>query len=117
MDSHSDLLSAANNIPLHCSICPRKPDFSDVSHLLTHVGSKGHLSNYFKMRVRASTDAACKKVVDDYDEWYEAWNVQDLIGERLRQKERKKGLVNGVGGSAARRSSAGQSTIDRKSCG
>nr|POE63659.1 hypothetical protein CFP56_04562 [Quercus suber] len=83
--------AAAAEIPLHCNICPKKPDFSDVSHLLTHVASKGHLSNYYKMKVKGSSDPSAKRTVDDYDLWYEEWDVQDLMGERMKQKERKKG--------------------------
>ena len=103
--NHHDAFAAANNIPLHCNICPKKPDFSDVSHLLTHVASKGHLSHFYKMKVRASTDPASKRFVDEYDEWYEEWNVQDLMRERMSQKERKKS--GAISGNVTRRASAG----------
>lgn len=101
-----NMLSAQPNIPLHCNICPKKPDFSDVSHLLTHVASKGHLSNYYKTKVRGSTDAAAQTLLDEYDEWYEENNVQDLMRERMNQKEKKSGA--GGGSNASRRSSAGE---------
>ena len=78
------------SIPLHCNICPKKPDFSDVSHLLTHIGSKGHLSNYFTLKVKSTTHPISKRTLDQYDQWYEDWNVQDLMSERYDQKERKK---------------------------
>ncbi|CAK4029423.1 Hypothetical predicted protein [Lecanosticta acicola] len=90
------------NIPLHCNVCPKKPDFSDVSHLLTHVASKGHLSHYFRIKVRASTDSAAQKIVDDYDEWYLEWNLDELMRERMNQKERKRGSSSGA---ASRRAS------------
>lgn len=99
-------LTTASGIPLHCNICPKKPDFSDVSHLLTHIASKGHLSHYYKMKVKASSDEASKRIVDDYDEWYEIWNVQDLMMERMSQKEKKKSGTNSGGNS--RRGSAGE---------
>ena len=104
-----NLLAPTANIPLHCNICPKKPDFSDVSHLLTHIASKGHLSNYYKAKVKGSTDPASKQVVDAYDEWYEYWNVQDLMRERMSQKEKKKSGSNGGAnsGSNSRRGSAG----------
>nr|POE51628.1 geranylgeranyl transferase type-2 subunit beta [Quercus suber] len=98
--------AVAAEIPLHCNICPKKPDFSDVSHLLTHVASKGHLSNYYKMKVKGSSDQTAKRIVDDYDLWYEEWEVQDLMGERMKQKERKKG--GHASPSAPRKSTAGQ---------
>lgn len=102
--AHHGLLPT--NIPLHCNICPKKPDFSDVSHLLTHIASKGHLSHYYKMKVRGSTDPESQQVVAEYDEWYEEWNVQELMRERMSQKERKKGGSNGIAGGS-RRTSAG----------
>ena len=108
MNNNGLLPTGPPNIPLHCNICPKKPDFSDVSHLLTHVQSKGHLSHYYKLKVKASTDAASRKVVDEYDEWYEMWNVQDLMMERMQQKERKKGGAAGARASTSRRPSGGE---------
>lgn len=84
------LAQDASNIPLHCNICPKRPDFSDVSHLLTHIASKGHLSWYFRTKVKGSTDASSQKVIDDYDEWYEEWDVATLMQERMSQKEKKR---------------------------
>ena len=112
MNNHSHQALLPINIPLHCNICPKKPDFSDVSHLLTHIASKGHLSHYYKMKVKASTEVVAKQVVDEYDEWYELWNVQDLMRERMGQKEKKKGSA-GTNGTPAnsngsRRASVGQ---------
>lgn len=100
-------------MPLHCNICPKKPDFSDVSHLLTHIGSKGHLSHHFKMTLTANSDPISKRIVDQYNQWYKDWNVEDLMSERLDQKERKKS----GGGSNSRRGSKGQSTSEDASKG
>lgn len=94
-----------NNIPLHCDICPRRPDFSDISHLLTHVASKGHLSNYFKMKVKADQDPAAKDTLDEYDAWYEQNNLQELLRDRMALKDRKKG---GRSATASRRPSVGK---------
>ena len=102
--AHHGLLPT--NIPLHCNICPKRPDFSDVSHLLTHIASKGHLSHYYKIKVKASTDHDSQQVVAEYDEWYDEWNVQELMRERMNQKERKQG---GSNRSGSRRASAGVS--------
>jgi hypothetical protein len=112
MNNHSHQALLPTNIPLHCNICPKKPDFSDVSHLLTHIASKGHLSHYYKMKVKASTEAVARQMVDEYDEWYEEWNLQDLMRERMSQKERKNGS-SGANGTPAnsngsRRTSVGQ---------
>ena len=100
-------LAASGNssgIPLHCNICPKKPNFSDTSHLLTHVASKQHLSNYFKLRVRLATDPVAQRDVDDYDRWYQDWNLDDLMRERMNQKERRN---KGGNGGGSRRASAG----------
>lgn len=84
-----------SSIPLLCNICPRRPNFSDVSHLLTHIASKGHLSHYYKLRVRSSTERSSKELIDAYDQWYRNWNVEKLMAERMRLKDRKKAKVQG----------------------
>lgn len=91
--------AGGTGIPLHCNICPRKPFFSDTSHLLTHVASKQHLSNYFKLKVKVSTDPAAQRDVDNYDRWYEEWNLDDLMRERMSQKEKRGRNGGGSGGN------------------
>lgn len=93
------------SMPLHCNICPKKPDFSDVSHLLTHISSKGHLSHYFRIKVKAGSDAAAEKLVNEYDHWFHDWNLGDLMNERLSTKEKRKGSAST--GSSRRPSAAG----------
>ncbi|KAK4985903.1 hypothetical protein LTR66_008034 [Elasticomyces elasticus] len=80
----------SSDVPLHCNICPKKPTFSDVSHLLTHIASKGHLSHYYKLRVRSTTEDASKKLIDIYDRWYDEWDVEGLMSERMELKERRR---------------------------
>lgn len=80
----------ATTIPLSCNICPKKPKFSDVSHLLTHVASKGHLSNYYKVKVRAGGDPAARGAMDEYDRWYTEWRVEDLMSDRMNLKDKKR---------------------------
>lgn len=75
---------------MHCNVCPKHPDFSDVSHLLTHIASKGHLSTYYKIKVRASHDDASRQLIVDYDAWYAAWNVENLMSIRMNIKDEKK---------------------------
>ncbi|KAK4500380.1 hypothetical protein PRZ48_008569 [Zasmidium cellare] len=86
-----NLLPQIPDIPLHCNVCPKRPTFSDVSHLLTHIASKGHLSCYYKIKVKASTDNDAKQIIDDYDDWYADYNVEELMRERMSQKEKKRG--------------------------
>lgn len=88
---------ASANIPLHCSICPKRPNFSDVSHLLTHIASKGHLSNYYKIKVRSGNDDAARRLVESYDRWYAEWNVENLMSERMTQKDKRRSRARPVG--------------------
>ncbi|CAK1368062.1 unnamed protein product [Cercospora beticola] len=89
-----------SNIPLSCNVCPRRPDFSDVSHLLTHIQSKGHLSAYYKLKVKGTSDPAAQRTIDDFDEWYADYGLEELMRERMSQKDKKKA----GSGSASRRS-------------
>jgi hypothetical protein len=83
------------HLPLFCSICPKQPSFSDVSHLLTHIGSKSHLSCYFKTKIRAQNDANWRQIIDDYDSWYNEWGMEELMAERIHLKDRKR-IRNGA---------------------
>lgn len=78
------------SIPLHCNICPKQPVFSDISHLLTHVGSKGHLSHYFKAQVRGGQDATARNQLDIYDRWYTDNQIEKLLSQRMILKDSKR---------------------------
>ncbi|KAG8623168.1 hypothetical protein KVT40_008144 [Elsinoe batatas] len=82
--------ASITNIPLNCNICPKKPTFSDVSHLLTHIASKAHLSTYYKIKVRSAQEAASRSLIDEYDVWYTNNGIEDLMSERLNLKEQKR---------------------------
>ncbi|SMQ52567.1 unnamed protein product [Zymoseptoria tritici ST99CH_3D7] len=58
------------------------------------------------MKVKVNQDDEARKIIDDYDEWYEDWNLQDMMQERMSQKEKKHGSGSG---SASRRTSASTS--------
>lgn len=75
---------------LLCNICPKRPNFSDVSHLLTHVSSKAHLSNYFKLQVRSHQDPPAGDLLREYDRWYKANNLAKLLSDRMASKEARK---------------------------
>jgi hypothetical protein len=81
---------ASGNIPLLCNICPKKPKFSDVSHLLTHIASKGHLSNYYKVKVRSTHEEDSRLTIEAYDQWYADWNVEELMSDRMNQKDKRR---------------------------
>jgi hypothetical protein len=80
---------------LKCSICPKRPSFSDVSHLLTHVGSKGHLSHLHKLQVRSHQELSAGHELAAYDRWYQQHGLGQLLSERMLQKESKKGSRRG----------------------
>lgn len=75
---------------LHCSICPPKPTFSDVSHLLTHVGSKGHLANLHKLQVQGQYDHDAASKVNNYNTWFASNDLAARLTQRQVQKEAKK---------------------------
>lgn len=75
---------------LLCNICPKRPNFSDVSHLLTHVSSKAHLSNYFKLQVRSHQEPHAGELLREYDRWYKANNLAKLLSDRMASKEARK---------------------------
>jgi len=81
---------ATNMIPLLCDLCPKKPRFSDVSHLLTHISSKSHLSNRFKLQIRSQGEPEARKLLADFDSWYTSNGLEDLLSERFKAKEQKK---------------------------
>jgi hypothetical protein len=80
----------ATMIPLLCDLCPKKPRFSDVSHLLTHISSKSHLSNRFKLQIRSQGEPEARRLLADFDNWYTSNGLEDLLSERLSAKEQKK---------------------------
>ena len=78
-----------SSIPLFCNICPKEPEFSDISHLLTHVASKGHLAQELKAKVRGRQDASIRDKLDAYDRWYAKHQIEKLLSQRLILKESK----------------------------
>ncbi|KAJ5683026.1 hypothetical protein N7462_006191 [Penicillium macrosclerotiorum] len=72
---------------LQCTICPGQPRFSDLSHLLTHVASKAHLSYYFKLQVRSHQEVAAAELLEEYDHWFIVNDLSRLLSERISSKE------------------------------
>lgn len=77
-------------IPLRCNLCPKEPEFSDLSHLLTHVSSKGHLAHHLKAQLRGHDEWAFRQKLEVYNEWYAKNNIQQLLSQRLSAKGFKK---------------------------
>jgi hypothetical protein len=78
-------------IPLHCLLCPKRPTFSDVSHLLTHISSKSHLSNRFKAEIRSQKDREARESLRQFDVWYDRYGIQELLADRMNAKDKKTG--------------------------
>ncbi|PLB54224.1 hypothetical protein P170DRAFT_397392 [Aspergillus steynii IBT 23096] len=75
---------------LLCNICPKRPRFSDVSHLLTHISSKAHLSHYFKLQVRSHQESQAVTLLEEYDRWYKSNNLAKLLSDRMSSKDIQK---------------------------
>src|SRR4051812_34095195 len=78
------------SIPLRCTLCPKRPNFSDVSHLLTHISSKSHLSHRFKAELRSHSEREAQDAICQYDDWYERHGIRGLLAERMAAKDQKK---------------------------
>ncbi|KAJ5817544.1 Terpenoid cyclases/protein prenyltransferase alpha-alpha toroid [Penicillium robsamsonii] len=74
---------------LMCSICPGQPQFSDVSHLLTHAASKAHLASHFKLKLRAD-DLNAIGLLKEYDDWFDANGYAKQLAARMANKELRK---------------------------
>ena len=95
-------VTTMTNIPLLCNICPKEPEFSDVSHLLTHVASKGHLSQYNKAKLRSRQDALYREKLEAYDDWYQRYQIERLLSERMMAKDSKDSKDSSSRGRATR---------------
>lgn len=107
------------SIPLKCTLCPRKPNFSDVSHLLTHISSKSHLSHRFKAELRSHKEREAQEAIRQYDDWYERHGIRALLAERMIAKEQKKTgkrgrPLNTTVSSSATRVPGGSGCVRRK---
>ncbi|GIK04221.1 hypothetical protein Aspvir_008300 [Aspergillus viridinutans] len=105
---------------LQCNICPKRARFSDVSHLLTHVSSKAHLSHYFKLQVRSHQEIEARNLLDEYDKWYKANNLAKLLSDRMASKEARKRKSHGnslaLATSLTARRGAGSTETPRAIC-
>jgi hypothetical protein len=80
---------SSKTIPLLCSVCPDTPRFSDVSHLLTHIASKGHLHHETQMRLKSHQDLTSSVSLQQYEQWYRDNGIEGLLVERMKAKQVK----------------------------
>ncbi|EHA57343.1 hypothetical protein MGG_09305 [Pyricularia oryzae 70-15] len=96
-------------IPLLCDLCPKKGQFSDISHLLTHISSKGHLSCRFTTDMKAKAgDINAAKKMRDFEKWYAENGIDGLLQDRITSKERRVKKSRGQGGLATTRTARSQ---------
>ncbi|KAI1821246.1 hypothetical protein F4861DRAFT_551982 [Xylaria intraflava] len=81
--------SSANTIPLVCLICPKTSNFSDLSHLLTHISSKGHLHNVFQCGLNRDVDPKAESALEEYETWYQQNNISALLRARKSAREQR----------------------------
>ncbi|KAL8375976.1 hypothetical protein RB595_007197 [Gaeumannomyces hyphopodioides] len=80
-----------DSIPLYCALCPERQNFSDVSHLLTHISSKSHLSRKFDTELRAQGDDEVSAAsLAEYQRWYAKHRIGDLLQRRMETKQRRR---------------------------
>lgn len=81
---------------LTCTICAKSQRFSDVSHLLTHIGSKGHLANLHSLQVLSHHERDAGLKLSIYNAWFQEHGMASLLSERMQQKEEKKATKKAV---------------------
>ncbi|KAK5076911.1 hypothetical protein LTR64_005608 [Lithohypha guttulata] len=81
---------------LTCTICAKSQRFSDVSHLLTHIGSKGHLANLHSLQVLSHQERDAGLKLSIYNAWFQEHGMASLLSERMQQKEEKKATKKAV---------------------
>lgn len=81
--------SANKHIPLLCTVCPDVPRFSDVSHLLTHIASKGHLHHETQTKLKSHQDLTASIALQQYEQWYRENGIEALLVERMKAKQMK----------------------------
>ncbi|KAI1178777.1 hypothetical protein F4777DRAFT_593949 [Nemania sp. FL0916] len=78
-----------DHIPLVCHICPKSSRFSDLSHLLTHISSKGHLQKQFQLQLARDVDEEAELAITRYEEWRKQNGVDALLRARKVAKEQR----------------------------
>lgn len=77
-----DAVDRDTQIPLICLLCPKSSKFSDISHLLTHLSSKGHLANKFRLDIAKGADEASSTKLGEFQAWYDQHGIQELLRAR-----------------------------------
>lgn len=98
--------TSSRKIPLLCTVCPDTPHFSDVSHLLTHISSKGHLHHETQTKLKSHQDDSASLALQRYEQWYREHGIEALLVARMKAKQVREAVRN----RRCRGSSAASST-------
>lgn len=89
-----DAVDRSTQIPLICLLCPKSSKFSDISHLLTHLSSKGHLANKFRLDIARGADEAASTKLEEFQAWYDQHGIQELLRVRNETRTQKQIRMN-----------------------
>ncbi|KAI1759041.1 hypothetical protein GGR53DRAFT_528141 [Hypoxylon sp. FL1150] len=76
-------------IPLVCHACPSNSKFSDLSHLLTHVSSKGHLSRLYYLEIMSQNDPKARDTVRRFRDWKDMYKIDYLVLQRMEARDER----------------------------
>lgn len=82
------------HIPLMCLLCPKSSKFSDISHLLTHLSSKGHLANKFHLDIAKDAEEAAATKLEEFQAWYDQHGIQELLRARNETRTQKQNRMS-----------------------
>jgi hypothetical protein len=94
--AQAEIISPATprQIPLECCVCPETPRFSDVSHLLTHISSKGHLHHEAQTKLKSHEDDDSCLTMQRYERWYTDYDIEALLVGRMKARQDKEAAKN-----------------------
>ncbi|KAK4217032.1 hypothetical protein QBC37DRAFT_68567 [Rhypophila decipiens] len=78
---------------LKCTLCIKKPNFSDCSHLLTHLGSKGHMASEARVMNNGrqhGPPAPWQQMWKEFHDWKHRWGIDRMLQDRADAKEKKR---------------------------
>ncbi|EGY22793.1 uncharacterized protein VDAG_04231 [Verticillium dahliae VdLs.17] len=104
------------NFPLVCYLCDNEPKYSDVSHLLTHLLSRGHARAKGNIEVRSHIpgDVEAAQKFAAFQKWQDDNGIGALLSERFLDKNNKKKEKDRVEAAKRKRFLEQQRTSSKK---
>ncbi|KAM0635382.1 hypothetical protein ACHAPW_001608 [Verticillium nonalfalfae] len=115
----STVISKTRNkadFPLVCYLCDNEPKYSDVSHLLTHLLSRGHARAKGNIEVRSHIpgDVEAAQKFAAFQKWQDDNGIGALLSERFLDKNNKKKEKDRVEAAKRKRFLEQQRTSSKK---